>query len=101
MFVLTESQRLDWVRQKYGCMFSRAIQYLFSTGYDNLTEEMVLEIIRKVNENFDSGDAAIEEMEILLDRMNLLCVANEIRDTPLETLLDYIAEKGWGKHVRL
>ena len=97
MVVLTEYQRLDWMRQKYGCMFSRALHYLFSTGYDNLTEDMVLEVIKKVNENFDSGDAAIEEMEILLDRMNLLCVANEIRDTPLDTLLDYIAEKGWMK----
>lgn len=99
MFACYDSLRLDELRQKDESLFRRAVESLFSIGYDNLTEEMVLEVIGKVNENLDSHEASVEEMRVLFDRMNLLCTARDIQEVSLPVLLDYIVEKGWRERV--
>ena len=88
-------QKLDEMREKDAKLFEAAVDLLFSVGFDNLTEEMVTDVLNEVNGNFDTEKASVDEMCILVAKMIVLCAAFEIREVSLPALLDYIAEKGW------
>ena len=90
-----EFGKLDELRQKDGKLFEMGIDLLLSLGFDHFKDEMLCEIQDEVNENFDTGKASLEEMEVLVAKMLILSMVSEIHEFPLETVLDYIAEKGW------
>ena len=87
--------KLDEMREKDAKLFEAAVDLLFSVGFDNLTEEMVTDVLNEVNGNFDTEKASVDEMCILVAKMIVLCAAFEIREVSLPVLLDYITEKGW------
>ena len=90
-----EFQKLDELREKDAKLFEAAVDLLFSVGFDNLTEEMITDVLNEVNENFDTEKASVDDMFVQVAMMIVLCVAFEIREFSLPALLDYIAEKGW------
>ena len=90
-----EFQKLDELREKDAKLFEAAVDLLFSVGFDNLTEEMVTDVLNEVNENFDTEKASVDDMFVQVAMMIVLCAAFEIREVSLPALLDYIAEKGW------
>ena len=90
-----EFQKLDEMRGKDAKLFEAAVDLLFSVGFDNLSEEMVTDVLNEVNENFDTEKSSVDEMCVLVAKMIVLCAAFEIREVSLPVLLDYIAEKGW------
>ena len=90
-----EFQKLDELREKDAKLFEAAVDLLFSVGFDNLTDEIVTDVLNEVNENFDTEKSSVDEMCILVAKMIVLCAAFEIREVSLPALLDYIAEKGW------
>lgn len=91
----SEFEKLDELREKDAKLFEAAVDLLFSVGFDNLTEEMVTDVLNEVNENFDTEKSSVDEMCVLVAKMIVLCAAFEIREVSLPVLLDYIAEKGW------
>ena len=91
-----EFEKLDAMRDKDAKLFEAAVDLLFSVGFDNLTEEMVSEVIEEAKESFDAEEqSSSEDLFVLLAKMLVLCAALEIRSYSFPVLLDYIAEKGW------
>ena len=90
-----EFQKLNELREKDAKLFEAAVDLLFSVGFDNLSEEMVTDVLNEVNENFDTEKASVDDMFVQVAMMIVLCAAFEIREVSLPALLDYIAEKGW------
>ena len=91
----SEFEKLDEMRGKDAKLFEAAVDLLFSVGFDNLTEEMVTDVLNEVNGNFDTEKASVDDMFVQVAMMIVLCAAFEIREVSLPALLDYIAEKGW------
>ena len=99
VFTTTTQQKMDFgkldaMREKDAKLFEAAVNLLFSVGFDNLTEEMVTDVLNEVNGNFDTEKSPVDEMCVLVAKMIVLCAAFEIREVSLPALLDYIAEKG-------
>ena len=91
-----EFQKLDEMREKDAKLFEAAFDLLFSVGYDNLTEEMVSEVLEEAKEGFENDEkSSVDDLFVLVAKMLVLCVALEIRSYSFPVLLDYIAEKGW------
>ena len=87
--------KLDAMREKDAKLFEAAVDLLFSVGFDNLTDDIVTDVLNEVNENFDTEKSPVDEMCVLVAKMIVLCAAFEIREVSLPALLDYITEKGW------
>ena len=91
-----EFQKLDEMRGKDAKLFEAAFDLLFSVGYDNLTEEMVSEVLEEAKEGFEADEnSSVDDMFVLVAKMLVLCAALELRTFSLPVLLDYVAEKGW------
>ena len=91
-----EFEKLDAMREKDAKLFEAAVDLLFSVGFDNLTEEMVSEVLEEAKESFEAEDkSSSDDLFVLLAKMLVLCAAAELRLFSLDTLLDYITEKGW------
>ena len=91
-----EFEKLDEMREKDTKLFEAAFDLLFSVGYDNLTEEMVSEVLEEAKEGFENDEkSSVDDLFVLVAKMLVLCVALEIRSYSFPVLLDYIAEKGW------
>ena len=91
-----EFEKLDAMREKDAKLFEAAVDLLFSVGFDNLTEEMVSEVLEEAKESFEAEDkSSSDDLFVLLAKMLVLCAALEIRSYSFPVLLDYIAEKGW------
>ena len=91
-----EFQKLDEMREKDTKLFEAAVDLLFSIGFDNLTEEMVSEVLEEAKAGFDKDEkSSADDLFVLVAKMLILCAALEIRSYSFPVLLDYIAEKGW------
>ena len=91
-----EFQKLDEMREKDAKLFEAAFDLLFSVGYDNLTEEMVSEVLEEAKEGFENDEkSSVDDLFVLVAKMLVLCAALELRTFSLPVLLDYVAEKGW------
>ena len=91
-----EFEKLDAMREKEAKLFEVAVDLLFSVGFDNLTEEMVTEVFDEAREIFEKDEnSSVDDMFVLVAKMLVLCAAAELRLFSLDTLLDYITEKGW------
>ena len=92
----TGFEKLDEMRGKDAKLFEAAFDLLFSVGYDNLTEEMVSEVLEEAKEGFENDEkSSVDDLFVLVAKMLVLCAALELRSYSLDTLLDYVAEKGW------
>jgi len=87
-------QKLDELKELSKYTFYSALHCLFSRGYDNITEEKVLERINEIDEDYFPEDCSkvdiMCEIQQVRDMMNALV----LRDFPLSTLIEYISEKG-------
>ena len=93
--------KLDAMRETDAKLFEVAVDLLFSVGFDNLTDEMVSEVIEEAKESFEADEnSSVDDMFVLVAKMLVLCAAFELRSYSLETLLDYIAENGWRCHEK-
>ena len=91
-----EFEKLDEMRGKDAKLFEAAFDLLFSVGYDNLTEEMVSEVLEEARAGFENDEkSSVDDMFVLAAKMLVLGAAAEIRTVSLPVLLDYITEKGW------
>ena len=91
-----EFQKLDEMREKDTKLFEAAVDLLFSIGFDNLTEEMVSEVLEEAKAGFDKDEkSSADDLFVLVAKMLVLCAALELRTFSLPVLLDYVAEKGW------
>ena len=91
-----EFEKLDAMREKDAKLFEAAVDLLFSVGFDNLTEEMVSEVIEEAKEGFENDEkSSVDDLFVLVAKMLVLCAAFELRSYSLDTLLDYVTEKGW------
>ena len=91
-----EFEKLDAMGEKDAKLFEAAVDLLFSVGFDNLTEEMVTEVFDEAKEIFEKDEnSSVDDMFVLVAKMLVLCAAAELRLFSLDTLLDYITEKGW------
>ena len=91
-----EFEKLDAMREKEAKLFEVAVDLLFSVGFDNLTEEMVTEVFDEAKESFEADEnSSVDDMFVLVAKMLVLCAAFELRSYSLDTLLNYIPEKGW------
>ena len=92
----TGFEKLDEMRGKDAKLFEAAVDLLFSIGFDNLTEEMVSEVLEEAKAGFDKDEkSSADDLFVLVAKMLILCAALEIRSYSFPVLLDYIAEKGW------
>ena len=92
----TGFEKLDEMRGKDAKLFEAAFDLLFSVGYDNLTEEMVSEVLEEARAGFENDEkSSVDDMFVLAAKMLVLGAAAEIRTVSLPVLLDYITEKGW------
>ena len=92
--------RLDGLRGKDENQFERVITCLCSVGLNNITTEMVVEAFQETDRAFETKSVSIDEMRRLFERSLILGLISDIKDIPLETILDYIAEYGWREHDR-
>ena len=87
-------QKLDELKELSKYTFYSALHYLFSRGYDNITEEKVLERINEIDEDYFPEDCSMVDIMCEIQQVRDMMNALILRDFPLSTLIEYISEKG-------
>lgn len=84
---------LDCLMREDELLFRFGITYLFSVGYENLTEDTVQKTIEVIEMEALSEDKECIPVISPVYRIAILRMALKIREVPVWTLLKYISKK--------